>query len=36
MTLWGSNDKWKVLARSFHPWDDMERLTLHSSEVFND
>lgn len=36
LTLWGSNDKWKVIARSFHPWDDMERLTLHSSEVFND
>lgn len=34
--LWGSTDKWKVIARSFRSWDDVYRLTLHSSEVFDE
>ena len=33
-TLWESSSRWKVIARSFHPWDDTYRLTLHSSGVF--
>jgi hypothetical protein len=34
--LWGSTDKWKVIARSFRSWDDVYRLTLHSSDVFDE
>ena len=34
-TLWGSSDKWRTIARTFRPWDDIHRLTLHHSTVFD-
>ena len=35
MTLWSSNKKWRMLARSFRPWDDVHRLTFHHSPIFD-
>ena len=34
-TLWGSSGKWRTIARTFRPWDDIHRLTLHHSTVFD-
>lgn len=34
-TLWGSNDKWRIISCGFKPWDDTYTLTLHHSSVFD-
>ena len=34
-TLWGSSGKWRTIARSFYPWNDMHHFTLHHSSVFD-
>ena len=33
-TLWSSSKKWRCIARSFRPWDDVYRLTFHHSPIF--
>lgn len=30
---WVSGWKWRIIAQSFHPWDDLYRLTLHRSST---
>lgn len=35
MSLWSSNKKWRMLARSFQPWNDVHRLTFHHSPIFD-
>jgi hypothetical protein len=35
MTLWGSNKKWRTIARTFRPWDDIYQFTFHHSTVFD-
>lgn len=35
MTVWGSTAKWRTVARSFSPLDDVYRLTLHHSSIFD-
>ena len=35
MTLWGSSVKWRTIARSFHPWNDLHMMTFHHSTVFD-
>lgn len=35
LTLWGTNNKWRVIAYGFKPWDDTYKLTLHHSSVFD-
>ena len=35
MTLWGSSVKWRTIARTFRPWDDVHTLTFHHSNVFD-
>ena len=35
MTLWGSSVKWRTIARSFHPWNDLHMVTFHHSTVFD-
>ena len=35
LTLWGSNKKWRTIARTFRPWDDIYQLTFHHSTVFD-
>ena len=34
-TLWGSNKKWRTIARTFRPWDDIHRFTFHHSTIFD-
>lgn len=34
-TLWGSNNKWRTIARTFRPWDDVHRFTFHHSTIFD-
>ena len=34
-TLWASNKKWRCIARSFRPWDDICHLTFHHSTIFD-
>jgi hypothetical protein len=34
-TLWSSSKKWRCIARSFRPWDDVYRLTFHHSPIFD-
>lgn len=36
MTVWGSTGKWRVIARTFRPWNDEHVLTFHHSPVFDD
>ena len=36
MTVWGSSGKWRVIARTFRPWNDEHVLTMHHSTVFDD
>lgn len=35
MEVWGSSGKWRMIARSFDPWNDVYRLTLHHSSIFD-
>lgn len=35
MEVWGSSVKWRIIARSFDPWNDVHRLTLHHSSIFD-
>lgn len=35
MEVWGSSVKWRMIARSFDPWNDVYRLTLHHSSIFD-
>ena len=35
MKVWGSTDKWRVIARAFRPWDDVHRFTFHHSTIFD-
>lgn len=33
--LWGSTTKWRAIAHSFRPWDDIHRFTLHHCNIFD-
>lgn len=33
--LWGRSVKWRTIARTFRPWDDIRRITFHHSTVFD-
>jgi hypothetical protein len=35
MKVWGSTDKWRVIARAFRPWNDEHVMTFHHSPVFD-
>lgn len=32
-SYWVSGWKWRIIAQSFHPWDDLYRITLHRSST---
>ena len=34
-TVWGSSGKWRIISRSFRPWDDDNQITFHHSTVFD-
>ena len=35
LTIWNSSEKWRVVARSFNPWNDLHTLTVHHSSIFD-
>ena len=35
ITLWNSSGKWRTIARSFQPWNDLHLMTFHHSSIFD-